>query len=330
MRRPKGVTQGIVHSRATAKMYSSVNRIRLSNVLARRILKRCRDDLNASGIRGDKWRVIVIKDILVTLPAGNTPSFAVDYAVTVARTFNAHLTGIAFVQDVASAGALFDWAPTIVLDDYRREVEAAKARFEETCQREGLSAELMILNAGAVSLPELLARTARRFDLTILPQADPEDERSEEVMIEAALLGSGRPILLVPYFMEGGVKFDRILVCWDGSHCAARAIADAMPFLRCAKQVEVVTVATDGRANDSTAGLCIAHHLARHDVIVEVRSIVAHGQCVSLRIRSHAAQHSADLIVMGGYGHSRLREFVLGGATRDILELTVAPTLMSH
>jgi nucleotide-binding universal stress UspA family protein len=315
-------------------MYSSVNRIRLSNVLARWILKCCRDDLNASGIRGDRWRVIVIKDILVTLPAGNTPSFAVDYAVTVARTFNAHLTGIAFVQDVASAGALFDWAPAIALDDYRREVEAAaeaaKARFEETCQREGLSAESMILNAGAVSLPELLARTARRFDLTILPQADPEDERSEEVIVEAALLGSGRPILLVPYFMEGAVKFDRILVCWDGSHNAARAIADAMPFLRRAKQVEVVTVATDGRANDSTAGLCIAHHLARHDVIVEVRNIAAHGQDVSLRIRSHAAQHSADLIVMGGYGHSRLREFVLGGATRDILESTVAPTLMSH
>jgi nucleotide-binding universal stress UspA family protein len=287
-----------------------------------------------SGLRGVKWRVFVIKDILVTLPAGDTPPFAVDYAITVARTFNAHLTGIAFVQDVASAGALFDWAPAIVLDDYRREgeaaAEAAKARFEETCQREGLSGESMILSAGAVSLPELLARTARRFDLTILPQADLEAERSDEVMIEAALLGSGRPIVLVPYFLEGEVKFDRILVCWDGSHNAARAIADAMPFLTRAKQVEVVTVATDGRANDSTPGLSIAHHLARHDVIVEVRNIVAHGQDVSLRIRSHAAQYSADLIVMGGYGHSWLREFILGGATRDILESTVAPTLMSH
>jgi len=276
----------------------------------------------------------MIKDILVTLPAGDTPPFAVDYAITVARTFNAHLTGIAFVQDVARAGALFDWAPAIVLDDYRREgeaaAEAAKARFEETCQREGLSGESMILSAGAVSLPELLARTARTFDLTILPQADLEAEGADEVMIEAALLGSGRPILLVPYFLEGVVKLDRILVCWDGSHNAARAIADAMPFLTRAKHVEVVTVETDGRANDSTAGPCIAHHLARHDVIVEVRNIVAHGQDVSVRIRSHAAQYSADLIVMGGYGHSWLREFILGGATRDILESTVAPTLMSH
>jgi nucleotide-binding universal stress UspA family protein len=287
-----------------------------------------------SGMCDDKWRVMMIKDILATLPAGDAPSFALDYAVTVASTFDAHLTGVAFVQDLASAGALFDGATAIVLDDYRREVEvaaeAAKARFEETWQREGLSAESMILNAGAISLPELLARTARRFDLTILPQADPEDGGLGEVMIEAALLGSGRPILIVPVFQEGRVKFERVLVCWDGSHSAARAIADAMPFLTRAKQVEVVTVAVDGRSDDGMAGMHIAHHLARHDVIVEVRNIVAHGQDVSLRIRSHAAQQSADLIVMGGYGHSRLREFVLGGATRDILESTVAPTLMSH
>lgn len=276
----------------------------------------------------------MIKDILVTLPTGNAPSLALDYAVTVSRTFDAHLTGIALVQNWASAGALFDGATTIVLDNYRREVEsvaeAARARFEETWQREGLSAESMVLNAEASSLPELLARTARRFDLTILPQADPEDGRSGDEMIEAALLGSGRPILIVPYLEEGGAKFDRILVCWNGSHNAARAIADAMPFLTRAKHVELVTVATDGKVDDGIAGWQIAHHLSRHNVNVEVSNIVAHGQDVSLRIRSHAAQQSADLIVMGGYGHSRLREFVLGGATRDILESTLVPTLMSH
>ena len=275
----------------------------------------------------------MIKDILVTLPTGDAPSIALDYAVTVASNFDAHLTGVAFVQDLAAI-ASFDGATAAVLDRYRREVEAAaegaRVRFEETRQREGLSAESMLLTAAAVGIPELLARTARRFDLTILPQADPQGEGSEKAMIEAVLLGSGRPILIVPYFQEGGVKFERVLVCWDGSHNAARAIADAMPFLTRAKQVEVVTVETDGKADDSMAGLYIAHHLSRHDVIVEVRNIVAHGQDVSLRIRSHAAQQSADLIVMGGYGHSRLREVVLGGATRDILESTVVPTLMSH
>jgi nucleotide-binding universal stress UspA family protein len=274
---------------------------------------------------------MMIKDILVTLPTGDAPSFALDYAVTIARAFDAHLAGVACVQDLTTAGALFDGATAVVLDHYRREVEAvaeaAKVRFKKTLQREGLSAESMILNAGAISLPELLARTARGFDLTILRQADSEGDGSEEVMIEAALLGSGRPVVIVSNFQDGGVKFNRILVCWDGSHNAARAIADAMPFLTRARQVEVVTVATDGKNDDSMAGLYIAHHLSRHGVVVEIRNIVAHGQDVSVGIRSHAAQQSADLIVMGGYGHSRLREFVLGGATRDILEST---TPMSH
>ena len=194
----------------------------------------------------------MIKDILVTLPTGDAPSLALDYAVSVARSFDAHLTGITFVQDPASAGSLFDSAR--VMDGCRREVEdaaaAAKVRFEETWRREGLSAESMVLNEGAFSLPELFARTARRFDLTILPQPDPENGRSAEIMLDAALLGSGRPILIVPYFWEAGVKFGRILVCWDGSLNAARAIADGMPFLTRAKQVEVVTVATDGNGDD--------------------------------------------------------------------------------
>jgi nucleotide-binding universal stress UspA family protein len=208
--------------------------------------------------------------------------------------------------------------------------EGARVRFEEARQREGLSAESLVLTAAAVGIPELLARTARRFDLTILPQADPQGEGSEKAMIEAVLLGSGRPILIVPVFQEGRVKFERVLVCWDGSHNAARAIADAMPILTCAKQVEVITVVPGEKTDDGMRGSSIAHHLSRHGVSVEARSIVVHGQDVSLRIRSHAAQQSADLIVMGGYGHSRLREFILGGATRDMLGSTNVPTLMSH
>jgi nucleotide-binding universal stress UspA family protein len=118
--------------------------------------------------------------------------------------------------------------------------------------------------------------------------------------------------LIVPYFHEGRVKFERVLVCWDGSHNATRAIADEMPFLTLAKRVEVITVARGEEADDSIAGPSIAHHLSRHGVSVEARSIAAYGQGVSLGTRSHAAQQSADLIVMGGYGHSWLREFIFG------------------
>jgi nucleotide-binding universal stress UspA family protein len=275
---------------------------------------------------------MMIKDILVTLPMGDAPSIALEYAAKVASKFDAHLTGLVLVQDRVGAVSLFDSGA--MLRDYRREVEAAaeaaKVRFEETWRREGLTAESLVLDEGAFSLPELFARTARRFDLTILPQPDPENGRSAEIMIDAALLGSGRPILIVPYFWEGGVKFDRVLVCWDGSLNAARAIADGMPFLTRAKQVEIVTVTSDENEDDGIPGLDVGHHLSRHGASVEVRTIVAHGQEASFKIRSYATMHSVDLIVMGGYGHSRLREFVLGSATRDILESTSVPILMSH
>jgi hypothetical protein len=247
-------------------------------------------------------------------PAGDAPSAALDYAATVARTVDAHLTSVAFLQDLASAGALFDGTAEVVLNDYRREVditaEVAKARFQETWRREGLSAESIVLTAEAINLPELLARTARRFDLTILPQVDPTGG-TEDTIIEAASLGSGRPILIINHCQKGGAKFERVLVCWDGSHNAARAMADAMPFLARAKQAEVLTVAPDEKRDVSMSERSIAHHLCRHDVSVEIRDIVAHGQDVSLRNRSHAAQQAADLVVMGGYGHSRIREFIL-------------------
>jgi hypothetical protein len=217
----------------------------------------------------------MIKDVLVTLPAGGSQSFASNYAVTVARTFGAHLTGITIVQDVAGAGALFDWAPAIVLNEYRREVEAA-AEAAKCGSRKCAAAKVRFDNP---SSGRSGGRTFRG-----------DDDRGSPAGIRSPDLDRSR-------FPGRGFKFDRVLICWDGSHNAARAIANAMPFVTRAKLVEVVTVATDRSSGDNMAGLCIAHHLARHDVIVEVRSIVAHGQDVSVRVRSHAAQHSADLIV---------------------------------
>jgi hypothetical protein len=124
--------------------------------------------------------------------------------LAVTKAFNAHLTGVTFVQNKPIVGPLFDGATMITVHEYRRELQAAadaaEVRFRNANQLDGLSAESMVLSAERSSVPELLARTARRFDLTILLQAEPEEGGSEEVMIEASLLRSGRPILIVPYF----------------------------------------------------------------------------------------------------------------------------------
>jgi nucleotide-binding universal stress UspA family protein len=119
------------------------------------------------------------------------------------------------------------------------------------------------------------------------------------------------------------------MVCWDGSRSAARAVGDAMPFLVRAKVVEVVIVG-GGVKTDEIAGADIAQHLARHGAKVELKQIVAPDIDAANALLSHAADVSADLMVMGGYGHSRLREFVLGGVTRSILATMTVPTLMSH
>jgi nucleotide-binding universal stress UspA family protein len=171
---------------------------------------------------------------------------------------------------------------------------------------------------------------ARRFDLSIVAQAEPEKVAPEEIIVEGTLFGSGHPVIVVPYIHKGGMKLERVIVGWDGSRSAARAIADAMPLLTKAKAIEVVIVTSERPKSDEIAGADIGHHLARHDLKVEVKRIVATDTSIADTLLSHAADTAADFMVMGGYGHSRLREFVLGGATRGILSSMTIPVLMSH
>jgi nucleotide-binding universal stress UspA family protein len=137
-------------------------------------------------------------------------------------------------------------------------------------------------------------------------------------------------VLIVPYIQTDGLRLNRVMVCWDGSRNAARAIADAQPFLTRAKAIELVTVVSADIKSDEMRDVDIARHLARRYLKVEVKNITATDLDVPKAILSHAADTSADFIVMGGYGHSRLREFILGGATRGILATMTIPTLMSH
>jgi nucleotide-binding universal stress UspA family protein len=135
---------------------------------------------------------------------------------------------------------------------------------------------------------------------------------------------------VVPYIQKAAVKLDRIIVAWDASRNAARAVADALPLLVKAKAIDVVIVASERPKSDEIAGADIGQHLARYGLRVEVKRIVATDTDVADTLLSHAADTAADFMVMGGYGHSRLREFVLGGVTRGILSSMTIPVLMSH
>ncbi len=276
----------------------------------------------------------MIKDIVVNLSVGEKASPACDYAVSVAATFDAHLAGIAFLYDpivpVSGAG----YIPADVIEAQERDNEAATRaaldRFSTACSRAGVTAEPLTLSASFAGVGEQFGRIARRFDLSIVGQADPETSAVEEIIAESALFESGRPVIIVPYIQKAPLKLDNVMLCWDGSRAAARAIADAMPLLVKAGRVEVVIVSNERGKQNEIEGADIGAHLARHGLNVDVKRTALGDIDVADVILSHAADAGSDFIVMGGYGHSRLREFVLGGVTRSIFRSMTAPVLMSH
>jgi nucleotide-binding universal stress UspA family protein len=276
----------------------------------------------------------MFKDIVVNLSVVGSRDVAADYAVSVAETFGAHLAAVAFAYEPVIPGTVMGGVSADVFEASREESEkaakAATARFDQGAGRAGLSFESRVFDATLVGASDLFGRIARRFDLSVVGQAEPDKLAGEDLIIEAALFQSGRPVIVVPYIQKAGMKLDRILVCWDGSRTAARAIGDAMPLLTRAKAVDVLIVATDQGKKDEIPGADMGQHLARHGLQVEVKRVVAPDTDVPNTILSYAADSAADFIVMGGYGHSRLREFILGGTTRAIMQSMTVPVLMSH
>ena len=276
----------------------------------------------------------MIKDIVVNLSVGEKVSPACDYAISVAAAFDAHLAGIAFLYDpivpVSGAG----YIPADVIEAQERDNEtatrAALDHFNAACSRAGVSAEPLTLSASFGGVGEQFGRIARRFDLSIVGQAEPESSAVEEIIAESALFESGRPVIIVPYIQKAPLKLDRVMVCWDGSRAVARAIGDAMPLLQRAGSVEVVAVTNERGKQEQIEGVDIGAHLARHGLNVEVKRMPLGDIDVADMLLSHAADADIDFIVMGGYGHSRLRQFVLGGVTRSILQSMTVPVFMSH
>lgn len=276
----------------------------------------------------------MIKDILVNLTVRKEESPAEKYALSVAAALEAHIAGVAFVYDLVDQVSLLgDIAVGVVEQqrrDYEGEANGTLDRFAETARRAGISAEQMVLSMDFASVGDRFGRIARRFDLTVVAQAESERDAVRKGIIEGALFDSGRPVIVVPYIQTSPFVLDRLMICWDGSRSAVRAIADAMPLLTLAGRTEVVIVANERDKEDEVEGVDMGQHLARHGLNVEINRISRGEIDVGNALLSHAADTGADLMVMGGYGHSRLREFVLGGVTHSMLRSMTVPVLMSH
>ncbi|MBX6327566.1 MAG: universal stress protein [Pseudolabrys sp.] len=275
----------------------------------------------------------MIKDMIVNLGlAERDPT--VDYAVSMAEAFAAHILGVAFAYEPVIPGTVMGGMPPEVIDAQRNEANqkarAALARFEQAAKRAGVMFETHLAEASIAGGADRFSRLARRFDIAVVGQPRRGETAAEEVLSEAVLFDSGRPVVFVPFIQRGGFKPDRTMIAWDGSRAATRAVADSLPLLQKAKTVEIVIVASKPEKDDEVPGADLAQHLARHGLAVEVKRITSPDVDVASTLLSYAADAGVDMIVMGGYGHSRLREFVLGGVTRGLLESMTVPVLMSH
>jgi nucleotide-binding universal stress UspA family protein len=275
----------------------------------------------------------MIKDILVNLGLG-AQHRAGNFAVSVAEAFSAHVLAIAFAYEPEIPGTVMGGIPPEFLDAQRTQAEnqarAEIERFQKVASRAGISSETRMFNANVGRAASALGRMARRFDLAVLGQTQRDDPTPVETVNETVLFDSGRPVLFVPFIQTQGLKLDRVMLCWDGSRAATRAIADSMPLLHKAGTVEIVIVGDKPSRSDEIPGADLGAHLARHGLKVEVKRLTAVDIDVASMLLSYAADSDADMMVMGGYGHSRLREFVLGGVTRALLESMTVPVLMSH
>jgi len=276
----------------------------------------------------------MFKDVVVNISGRGPRDFAAEYATSIAATFGAHVAGISFLYEPVIPDGTLGGIPVDLIELQREEnskvANEAVSRFEAGVKKAGVSAETRILDATFGGAATVFAQIARRFDLAVVGQAQREGGASDELLVEGALFESGRPLVVVPYIQKRGLTLERVLACWDGGRTAARAIGDAMPFLERAKAVDIVIVAEERKGGDEINGANMGAHLARHGVTANVKRIAKGDLAIEDVLLSYAADSGADFMVMGGYGHSRLREFILGGVTRGILASMTVPVMMSH
>lgn len=272
-----------------------------------------------------------LRDLLVHLDLSTHCPARVRLATALARRWDAHLTGLYVTPQLEVPHFLTDQFAPAALDDAFATVafqrDQTQTMFETAAKEAGCTAEwIEIMGDPSTVVPA----QARHVDLTILGQIDPAEKLlgGDRALPEHVAMGTGRPVLVVPYAGAFESVGERVLVAWNDSPQAARAVNDALPLLTRAKSVTVLEI--DPPVETEEGGTDIGRHLQRHGIAGEIARTTSRGIDVADLLLSRAADASADLIVMGVYGHSRRRELVLGGVSRHILQHMTMPVLMSH
>lgn len=279
---------------------------------------------------------MAFKNLLVHLDPSKSTAKRGDAAIALAAEHGAHLTALvaASAPTVPSyvgaqiPAAIFEQARNVLSDNLSTIGDA----FAKRADAAGIAYEVRTVLTHE-PLADLIARHSRYADLVVLGQADTDDAMgADSEMAEDVILGCGRPVLMVPYIGAPQKFGKRVMVAWDASREAARAVNDALPILETADQVMVMIVnpKRGPDAHGAEPGADIATHLARHGLKVDVKVYTQRDLSVADMLLSRIADESVDLVVMGAYGHARLREMVLGGVTREMLRTMTVPLVMSH
>jgi nucleotide-binding universal stress UspA family protein len=275
----------------------------------------------------------MIKDIVVHLTGSPEDAVRLSFAATVARSLEARVTGLQ-VHALPDVIAITDPSGSAflrtLLDESSKAADKVTATLQPRLEKLGLSSELRRLDVLPGRIGEALAAEARTADLFIgtRPYGDPARQQYIE---ETVLFSSGRGCVFVPPQAKLSGKIEAVFVAWNNTREAARAVAEALPLLQQAKLVVVGLVEERGASErfGDQPGADIGRYLSRHNVLGEIRMVNGWSDAGSA-ILNEAKALQADLIVMGGYGHSRFREWALGGATRHVLLNSEVPVLMAH
>lgn len=277
----------------------------------------------------------MLKNILVHIPSERLIRPLVDGAISLALSHAAHLHAISVGYETTNV-LPFDAGGAAVVAVFEIEQERALARADAALavfEAEARNAGIAFSSQAAASIPAEAAASviasARLHDLTIVLQPEPERPTFDSVMAQEILFESGGPVLFVPYVHKGPLDAKRIGIAWDGSRLAARALRDAAPFLKRAQAITIISI-NEAQAPAEASPKALSAYLARYGATVRIQQMDADHADIQPSILSIAADDGLDLIVMGGYGHSRLQERILGGVTRGMIQSMTVPTLMSH
>jgi nucleotide-binding universal stress UspA family protein len=280
----------------------------------------------------------MFRNILVHIPSERPVRTVIDVAVGLAVGHRAHLDAVAIgYESMGSVGMVAEGGGAAVAavmgyeqDRALERASAAISVFEVEAKLARIAYGTRALAAVPADAEETIGALSRFYDLTIVSQPDSSLSTYDNLMPQSVLFNSGGPMLMVPYIHKGPLDARHVGIAWDGSRLAARAVRDALPFLATTHDVTVIAVNEVRRDAGERSSDGIVSNLARHGIKARIERLTADRGNVQGTILSIAADSNIGLLVMGGFGHSRLQERILGGVTRGMFESMTVPVLMSH